>query len=250
MIIIAGLEVSEDLIKGFRLLHIKQKHNLTETAFHDILHEMGLFGVTLYRLQKALEQLVPFKPIFVDCCVNSCIAFTKEYETLELCPICEKTRYRVGNRISRKQAVYWSPISSLRMQYQDRKGAETLRYRQNYTESFQYTAGDRMADVFDGMHYKSLVDSGFFQDSRDVALMGSTDGYQIFRQKRNDCWIVLLLNANLPPSERVKKDNLMISAMFPGPKQPKNMNSFLWPLVEELKKLEGNDNESDPNITN
>ena len=41
----------------------------------------------------------------------------------------------------------------------------------------------------------------------------------------------------------------MISAMFLGPKQPKNMNSFLWPLVEELKKLEGNDNESDPNIT-
>ena len=46
MIIIAGLEVSEDLIKRFRLLHIKQKHNLTETAFHNIFHEMGLFGVT------------------------------------------------------------------------------------------------------------------------------------------------------------------------------------------------------------
>jgi len=97
-----------------------------------------------------------------------------------------------------------------------------------------------MANVFDGTHYKSLVDSGLFLDYRDVVLMGSTDGYQIFRQKRNDCWIVLFINANLPPSEHVKKDNLMISAMFPGPKQPKNMNSFLWPLVEELKKLEGN----------
>ena len=126
------------------------------------------------------------------------------------------------------------------MQYRDRKSAEALRYRKNYVESFQYTAGDQIADVFDSMHYKSLVDSGLFLDSRDVALMGSIDGYQIFRQKRNDCWIALLINANLPPSERVKKDNLMISAMFPGPKQPKNMNSFLWPLIEELKKLEGN----------
>ena len=97
-----------------------------------------------------------------------------------------------------------------------------------------------MADVFNGTHYKSLVDSGLFLDYRDVALMESTDSYQIFRQKRNDCWIVLLINANLLPSKCVKKDNLIISAMFPKPKQPKNMNSFLWPLVEELKKLEGN----------
>jgi hypothetical protein len=234
------LEISEDLIKGFRLFHIKEKHNLTEAAFNDILREMDLSGITLYRLRKVLKQLIPLEPILIDCCIDSCIAFTKEYETLEYCPICEKTRYKTGSKIARKQAAYWSPISSLRMQYQDRKTAETLRYRQNYTESPQYAAGDRMADVFDGRHYKSLINSGFFLGSRDIALMGSTDGYQIFRQKRNDCWIVLLINANLPPSERVKKDNLMISAMFPGPKQPKNMNSFLWPLVEELKKLEGN----------
>jgi hypothetical protein len=237
---ISGLEISEDLIKGFRLFYIKEKHNLTEAAFNDILREMDLSGVTLYRLRKVLGQLVPLEPILIDCCIDSCIAFTKEYETLESCPICEKTRYKAGTRTARKQAAYWSPISSLQMQYRDRKNAETLRYRKNYIESSQYVAGDRMADVFDGTHYKSLVDSGLFLDSRDVALMGSTDGYQIFRQKRNDCWIVLLINANLPPSERVKKDNLMISAMFPGPKQPKNMNSFLWPLVEELKKLEGN----------
>ena len=38
-----------------------------------------------------------------------------------------------------------------------------------------------MADVFDGAHYKSLVNLGFFQNTEDVALMGFTDGYQIFR---------------------------------------------------------------------
>ena len=199
---------------------------------------MNFFNVSLHRLQKALERLVPSEPILIDCCINSCVAFTKEYEALEYCPICERPRYKTG-RTAQKQAAYWSPIFSLRMQYQDKNRAETLRYRQNYTESSRYTARDRIADVFDGMRYKSLINSGFFLDPRDVALMGSTDGYQIFRQKRNDCWIVLLLNANLPPSERVKKDNLMISAMFPGPKQLKDINSFLWPLIQELKKLEG-----------
>ena len=73
------------------------------------------------------------------------------------------------------------------MQYQDQKNAEILQYRQNYTESFQYAAGNRMTDVFDGTHYKSLINSGFFLDPRDIALMESTDGYQIFHQKWNDC---------------------------------------------------------------
>ena len=125
-IIKSGLEVSENLVKGLRLFHIKEKHNLTEAAFNDILREMNLFDVSLYRLHKALEWLVPFEPILVDCCINSCIAYTKEYENLEICPICEKTRYKAGKRIARKQAAYWSPIFSLRMQYQDRKNAEIL----------------------------------------------------------------------------------------------------------------------------
>jgi len=90
-IFISGLEISEDLIKGLRLFYIKEKHNLTETAFNDILREMDLFGVSLYKLRKILEQLVPLEPILIDCCIDSCIAFTKEYETLEYCPICEKT---------------------------------------------------------------------------------------------------------------------------------------------------------------
>jgi hypothetical protein len=49
----------------------------------------------------------------------------------------------------------------------------------------------------------------------------------------------MFINANLPPFERVKKENLLISMIIPGPKQPKNFNSFLKPIVDELKLLEG-----------
>jgi len=52
--------------------------------------------------------------------------------------------------------------------------------------------------------------------------------------------VILFINANLPPDIRVKQENLMISALIPGPKAPKNFNSFLQPLVDELKKLQGN----------
>src|SRR2546423_8616267 len=69
-IIKSGLEVSENLVKGLRLFHIKEKHNLTKAAINDILREMNLFDVSLYRLCKALESLITFEPILVDCCIN------------------------------------------------------------------------------------------------------------------------------------------------------------------------------------
>ncbi|CAG8850794.1 14828_t:CDS:2, partial [Gigaspora margarita] len=50
--------------------------------------------------------------------------------------------------------------------------------------------------------------------SRDIALIASTD------------------------DQRVKKENLMITAIIPGLKSPKNFNSFLQPLVDGLKCLE------------
>ena len=153
--------------------------------------------------------------------------------------MCEEPRY-TPDKSARKSAAYWSLINSLRIQYRDKARAETLRYRHIYTSTREYTLGNWIGDVFDGFRYKTLVSLGFFPDARDIALLASTDGYQIFQQKRDDCWVILLINANLPPTVRVQRENLMISMLILGPKAPKNFNSFLWPLVDELKQLQGN----------
>ena len=94
--------------------------------------------------------------------------------------------------------------------------------------------------MFDGNMYKELCEMNFFLDKRELALTISCDGYQIFKQKTDDNWIFLVINNNLAPEKRVKKENLIISFMIPGPHQPKDFNSFLLPLVEELKILKGN----------
>jgi len=47
-----------------------------------------------------------------------------------------------------------------------------------------------------------------------------------------------LINNNLDPSIRVKKENLIIPFLIPGPKQPKDFNTFLRPFVDEIKELE------------
>ncbi len=97
----------------------------------------------------------------------------------------------------------------------------------------------KIGDIFDGARYKKLLSNGYFKDDRDIALTGSIDGYQIFRQKTDDCWIVLMINANICPEERVKKENLLITAIIPGPNEPKCFNSFMYPIINELKELEG-----------
>jgi hypothetical protein len=233
--------LSDNLIKGFQLLYIKEKHTIPNKAFNKIMSIFGIIDVSLYKLRKSLKKIVPLQPKLVDICWNSCCAFIGENANHDICPICREPRYVSGKtpKQSRKSAAYFSIIDSLKIQYKDPSRATILRYRHEYTSSKEYNNG-KIGDVFDGNRYKSLVASGLFPDYRDVALIGSTDGYQLFRQKRNDCWIVLLLNANLPPSHRVKKENLMITAVIPGPKSPKDFNSFLQPLINELKHLEGN----------
>lgn len=47
------------------------------------------------------------------------------------------------------------------------------------------------------------------------------------------------LNNNLPQEMRVKKEHLMITLVIPGPKQPQDFNSFLYPLIQEMKILQG-----------
>jgi hypothetical protein len=49
----------------------------------------------------------------------------------------------------------------------------------------------------------------------------------------------MLVNLNLPPEERVKINNLILAMIIPGPHQPKDIDSLLVPLIEEMKVLNG-----------
>ena len=47
-----------------------------------------------------------------------------------------------------------------------------------------------------------------------------------------------MINNNLDPSLRVKKENLLIPFLIPEPNQPKDFNTFLRPFIDEMKELE------------
>ena len=56
-------------------------------------------------------------------------------------------------------------------------------YCSEYVAKEGYNTNGIIGDVFDGIQYKQLVQKGYFQNNHDVALLGSIDGYQVFKQK-------------------------------------------------------------------
>lgn len=93
-------------------------------------------------------------------------------------------------------------------------------------------------DIFDGEHYNNLVQRGYFRNDTDVAIGLSTDSFQIFKKWGYDCWPILVINYNLPLEVRLEKQNLILCRAILGPSQPKDLDTFLFLLYEELHKLE------------
>ena len=77
-----------------------------------------------------------------------------------------------------------------------------------------------------------------FSDPRDIVLELSTDGFGPFKCCTKTLWPVILFNYNLPPDEWFHKKNIISAGNIPGPKKPSNLDSFLWPLTQELLQLE------------
>jgi hypothetical protein len=233
--------ITNEIARGLRLLEIKVQRNITDAAFEEIITAANNISTSSYKLIKALKNMVPLQPVWIDMCINSCCAFTGDFKTLDKCPYCNAIRYQT-NKQSRAQVAYFSIQDRFIIQYQDPTRANQLRYRSNYIAKEGYNVDGIIGDVFDGAQYKRLSQKNYFKDDRDIALLGFIDGFQLFRQQCNDCWIILFINANLPPDQRVKKENLLITSIIPGPKAPKDFNSFMKPIIEELCILEGNFN--------
>ncbi|MBW0582042.1 hypothetical protein O181_121757 [Austropuccinia psidii MF-1] len=50
---------------------------------------------------------------------------------------------------------------------------------------------------------------------------------------------IMILCLNLPPSEALKRENVYVSAIIPGPKEPAalQLNELIMPLIKDLKEL-------------
>ena len=66
----------------------------------------------------------------------------------------------------------------------------------------------------------------------------SLDGVQLTSIRYYEVTPIILINLNLPPNERYKIENIIASIIIPEPKSLRELDTFLRPLIDELKKLD------------
>jgi hypothetical protein len=189
--------------------------------------------------------LAGIKCKFVDCCVNSCMAFTGPRASLARCLHCKKRepRYNAAGK-PRKRWCYIPLIPRLKTFLSSSAMADQMLHRDRHVHE-----PDRMKDVYDSAHFRSLlrqlvVSRGkrykhrYFSDRRDVALGLSSDGFAPFKRRTKTAWPLLIFNYNLPPELRFLIQFILCVGVIPGPNKPKDMDSFLYMIWEELVELE------------
>jgi hypothetical protein len=161
---------------------------------------------------------------------------------LEECPYCNTSRLNPAG-------APWSVFSYVPLKpqllalYCNKSMCEKLKYRANYKDD-----NEHIEDIFDGDRYTELQNSfvkidekeqphQFFEDDHEIALGLSLDGMCPFKRRKASCWPLILINYNLPPDIRTHLHNILCVGVIPGPHSPKDINSFLQPLIDELLEL-------------
>lgn len=238
----------EDLTEGdmafLRHFALKVDSHMTRATFEKLQYTFPEATIaSLKATQARAAFLAAYKPAVYHCCKDLCCTFVGPHADLTECPYCKQPRFDAQGK-PHKQYTY-SPITPQLI---------TLFRNQDYWDKMQYRANhqhdpDTMTDVFDSADYLHLktehpvVDNRkqphkFFADDHDITLGLSTDGFAPFKRRKQTCWPLILFNYNLPPDICCQLAYVLCVAVIPGPNKPKDFDSFLWPLIEELMQLE------------
>jgi hypothetical protein len=178
-----------------------------------------------------------------DMCIKSCLAYTGPFTELSACPECGESRYDSVTKKTRQTFHTMLLGPQLQALWRDRESAERMLYRRRITamilELLEANGGilPSYDDYFYGSDYIEAVRSGQVQD-KDMVLMLSLDGAQLYRYKQSDCWIYIWIIMDLAPGIRYKKKYVLIGAIIPGPHKPKIVDSYLFPGLHHFSALQ------------
>ena len=226
-----GSQASYDGVCQF----IKQRYPDAQTLTYD-------------QMKRRLAELTGVIPLMTDMCNDSCVAFTGPYSDLRACPECSTPRFETVSRgskrvtVPRKQALTIPIGPQIQAQYRSREGAWNMGHRRRVMEPLlaKLNAGGSI-DAYEDVYCSSiLLDAARRGDLKpdDTLLMLSIDGAQLYQSKQSDCWIYIWVLLDLAPDLRYKKKYVLPGGFIPGPKKPKNLDSFVYTGLHHLSAIQ------------
>ncbi|KAE8207075.1 hypothetical protein CF319_g9624, partial [Tilletia indica] len=150
---------------------------------------------------------------------------------------CRRERYDAKGKPLRQYTTL-PVLPRVRASFAAGKGSTHLHQTAELADQQWDTDAQRFKDWGWGAVHRNFRENGMFMDDRHDAFLLSVDGAQMVDNKRKSSngWIVLLSSFNTPQLARFKRDEAFIATVIPGPNNPVNIDSFLWPVFEEFAR--------------
>ncbi|SAM00093.1 hypothetical protein [Absidia glauca] len=193
------------------LFEVAKVYNVPREGFNQILKIInnniipvavdnpGMKVKSAYKSLKTMKAMHPVHFEKYDSCVNGCMMFPGHGGLVNTCRFCKKPRYQKS-----PPAGVATPISHVSVGSISDIVASKLYYPSTRAQllyrSQRATNTDRLADIFDGSVYRKMVLGGYFDSP-------------------------------------YKKHNLCQLVLIPGNNKPKDLDSFLAPILSELELL-------------
>ncbi|KAL7212485.1 hypothetical protein ACSBR2_015222 [Camellia fascicularis] len=231
-----------------KMLHVKvynkwsnKSFDMVMQVFKDILPKCDEnVPWTLYEAKKFLRKL-GLGCEAIHACKNDCTLFWKDNATLENCPTCTESRYKLndktGKKIPHKILRHFPLTPRLKRLYMSKKTTAYMRWHKN-----KHVDDGVLRHPIDGEAWKDFdrLHPTFSVDPRNVRLGLATDGFNPFgnMSASYSMWPVILMPYNLPPWKYMKDPFVMMSLLIPGRSTPgRDIDVYLQPLVKELTNL-------------
>ncbi|KAL7607985.1 hypothetical protein Lser_V15G12232 [Lactuca serriola] len=233
-----------------RLLNIKSEYRIPELCFDAIcqlikdgLPEENNMVDSLYESKKLIQALgLPVE--LIDCCRSGCMIYWKGDKDLDRCKFCNAQRYKKSrnsstrSRIPFKRMHYFPLTPRLKRLYASQTTAAYMRW---HADNHGHHVGV-MCHPSDSEAWKQfdINHPSFAAEIRNVRLGLCTDGFQPHGAsgKQYSSWPVIITPYNLPPFMCMTEPYMFLTAIVPGPTNPKQkLDVFLQPVIAELKQL-------------
>lgn len=254
------------------LLRLQSQHYIPDAAMDGLLKFLCTFFLVLGHFSEACKSLSQHLPHTIYS-MRKFAGLMDTFERLAVCPECnsvyptkdcidrpgvsERCKYKPFPRSQRCNFVLLKTVelaSRKRVMYPHsvycynsiKSSIERLFSKANFLTLCEHwrkrpVVREVLSDIYDGhlwKEFQTVSGQPFLAAPYNLAFSLNIDWFQPYKLTQCSVGVIYLTILNLPRSVRNNRQNVLLAGIIPGPHEPKrDINSFLKPLVEELKLL-------------